>query len=828
MKVKESDKNQIHFFKDNFTLKQYAAFTLIFNWILSKRDENQTTQYEILSKTHHFRKIYQYNNKSSYVFKELLNELRNYFSHYDSDWPQDKLNDFNKELEFLVCEAIAILEQKTGKKLDKDEKMESKIKKQLDNIKRNPNTFFLYPDKNIHLKLALIAAPFLTRSQMSFLSGKMFRGKELQKSSPEYLTQVKILETLSQNDRVLIPYNNKTTLQNGKWQENESFLSSKQEMGYAIWTRLEVVGLYNKENKRVSEGFPEDQWFIKQLVLYLEHTQALPSVRFARISTEKNEELKQLEQKTVFYSQSRENPLRIRHNTIEVEVDIGDNYRTNFGIHTLKYLVIAHFLDMDINDFVVKWLKNNQTRKGREQKNFGVTKERLKKHITSLIKKYSSWQKTEITLYEQIQFICGFINEAWNKKHEQYMNERQFTDFQQQVRHFRKDILREELKKEELLNISRLGFGKKNIGTLDSLIVTDRIQSVFTDMLTAHLEWLKEQGQKVSELSNKELESLACRLRLRNREQKNPKNNLKPVAMGFRVIKKEIERNKSSNPKRFFDHVRALSGDSSFVFPYFGLDKEDSNSRKAGWGDGNSRERCARVCLLLRIIPTLLEKNQLKISNEKPSAQIISKKIDNNISIKFTLTQGWRHYASIGKKRIKKLVDTYYRSNHKTVLPLLDNSISTGNQSLKANRKENVSPSISIQSLKKNSDRERFFLMQSILKWEKELIQSNKTKRPEEKSYTSFDEVLRISKIEQQAIREELKKFRRACMHNDIWKKPFSKVPEPLSSVYKQIEQGDKYKKHSQKSRARKKRLNKQKRNYEKAPIFDHFSGAKN
>ncbi|MDE0518211.1 MAG: hypothetical protein OXH36_01450, partial [Bdellovibrionales bacterium] len=504
----------------------------------------------------------------------------------------------------------------------------------------------------------------------------------------------------------------------------------------------------------------------------------------------------------------------------------GDDYRTNFSIHTLKYLVIAHFLNRDINDFVVEWLKKNRTRKGREQKSFGITKERLKKHITTLIKKYSSWQKTEITLYEQIRFICGFINEAWNKKYEQYMNERQFTDFQQQVRHFRKDILREELKKEELLNISHLGFGKKNIGTLDSLIVKDRIQSVFTDMLTAHLEWLKEQGQKVSELSNKELESLACRLRLRNREQKNPKNNLKPVAMGFRVIKQEIERKKNIEPKRFFDHVRALSGDSSFVFPYFGLDKEDSNGRKAGWGDGSSRERCARVCLLLRMIPTLLEQENFKISSKKPSTQTISKKIDNNISIQFTLTQGWRYYASIGKKRIKKLIDTYYRSNHKTVLPLLDNSISTGNPSLKTNRKENVSPSISIQSLKKKSDRERFFLMQSILKWEKELIQSNNTKRPEGESYTSFSKILRISQVKL-AIEEELKKFRRACMHNDIWEKPFSEVPKPLSNVYKDIEQKDKNKRQSQKSIARKKILKKQKRNYEKAPTFDHFSEAK-
>ena len=64
-------------FKDSFTLKQYSAFSLIFNWMLpSSNEQENATQYKKLTQTHHFRNLYQ--NREEYDFKSLLTKLRHY------------------------------------------------------------------------------------------------------------------------------------------------------------------------------------------------------------------------------------------------------------------------------------------------------------------------------------------------------------------------------------------------------------------------------------------------------------------------------------------------------------------------------------------------------------------------------------------------------------------------------------------------------------------------------------------------------------------------------------------------------------------------------
>ena len=87
---------------------------------------------------------------------------------------------------------------------------------------------------------------------MSFLFGKFFSG--IQKDSLENLAQKQILKTLSQNDRVLLT-------------SGEAFISPEKEAGFAIWGRLESAGFYDG---KVEETFPEDHWFMKQLILYLQ------------------------------------------------------------------------------------------------------------------------------------------------------------------------------------------------------------------------------------------------------------------------------------------------------------------------------------------------------------------------------------------------------------------------------------------------------------------------------------------------------------------------------------------------------------------------------
>ena len=803
--MKNSSKKQ-KFFKDNFTRKQYAAFALAFNWALR--------QYEKMSKTNHFRAVYQGKTNPAFSFQNLLKGLRNYFSHYDSDWPDQTLQEQSlaEELKFLVREAIAILTNRNPK-LNEDENKTKEIEKKFENINESPLEFFpLRNSESIQPALALIASLFLTRSQMSFLTGKFFlKDKFKEKSqqkllnkhqkssfrpekewSSKYIAITKILETLSQRDRVLLG-------------SDKPFISSKKEMGFAIWSRLEAVGLYNNNNEVKDKTFPEDQWFMKQLILYLEHTKALPSVEFARVTTKQNEQSNQLEQDKIFDSQRREKPLRIRHNTIEAKVKLnGTFYDTNFGIHALKYLVIADLFrqKIEINELLVKWFTENKTRKRQEQKAFGVTKDRLKKHINNLIGQYSLWGEKEIRLNEQIRFICKFLNLAWNKKYEKYMNAEEFRAIQNKVRYYRKKSLYNELENKGLLNISGISLGSNNEKTLNSFIDKDRIQAVFKDILQAHLEWLKKQEQGIDKFSDEELTALAVQLKLRNQEKKKIKDNLS-MAVSGNVVREWI----AGKQKRFFNYIRELSGENPLKFSYFGLKEIEYKEKKVVCGkssnkpdnkDKKAKENWTRAGLLSLMIPKLIDREDLKVLTKKPSEQDIKEKINNKIKIKLKLTQSWRNYATWEKKKLEKLIKAYHPNFTTGELPLLDsNTGSSMEQSSK--RKENGNVPQSVQSLKKEMEKERYLLMQAILEWEKISIKDININRKGGSNYISFDEILEAVNNVEDEIKQEIRALRGKCMHNGIGKKRFSEAPEPLRDIYSRLKAEEKQERKSQK-----------------------------
>lgn len=783
--------NQSMFFKKPFTLKQYSAFALAFNYAAD--------QYDILEKTVHFTKVHEHNdnhkhNDNQYDFKPLLNLFRNYFSHYKSSWPNSEClsnKKLYKELDFLVREAIFKLEQR-GVKLDKNTSIEKQIKEKLDEIQKNPKNFFpLDRDKNIQPALALILSLFLTKSQMSWLAGKFFKGPQITKDSPEYLAKRHILMILAQNDRTVIDSST----------DSDSLIPAKKETAYAIWSKLESAGLYD-DNKIEMEGFPEDVWFMKQLILYIQHTEALKSVVFARINTQ--EESGKLEQKTVFDLRDRKSPLKIRNNTIEIKVNLeGRSYKTNFGIHTLKYLVLAHLRDVNINDFVVNWFKNNTKRTGSKQKSFGVSKERLEKHIDNLIQKYEGWAKenNKIKLYSQIRFICLFLNKAWYNKNNRYMYQGEFIELQQKIRHYRKDIFQKELDNKDLTSIQNLELGKNNDKTLISFFMKNRIQEVFKDMLESHIEWLKEQKNKIPASSEEENKKTAVRLSLRNIEKKSPKENLPPAAMGSTIVKEKFETEKKINPQRFSHHIQALCGRSYDII-----------KQETGQENSKLREKRARTGLLSEMIKKLLNQPHLTIINKKPSEQDVEENITNDIKVKFKLTQGWRHYAVDNKTYLKKLINTYYGNNNPCVLNLHD----TTNQSTNTKPQDTES----IKSLKNKSEKERFLLMQAILKLEEKVSREFSLETTEGNNYVSFDTIL--EKLNCSEL-QKVKSCRNACMHKDIWEKPFSKAPEPsLQKLYREIEQYEKDKRTSQRNTGKQKYLGKKWKKMKKNKITSH------
>ena len=810
-------------FKDCFTLRQYAAFSLIFNWILPDSENSgagRKNQYKQLTKTFHFKKLYQGRSKEPYNFENLLKSLRDYFSHYNSS-PEPYQEELKKaglpeELEFLVLEAIANLEQRNNK-LDQNEDRARKIQEALNKIRKNPRQFFLDIFQNIQPALTLIAAPFMTGSQMAFLAGKFFDGggRKEKKDDPEHLAKIKILQTLAQNDRVLAGLD-----------EKDRFISKKKEAGLAIWGRLEAAGLYSekKEAKKEAAGFPEDPWFMKQLILYLEHTKALSSVEFARIKTKRNQtagdksELKSpsgiLEQETVFDSGNRSMPLRIRHNTIEAEVKINSGHcRTNFGIQTLKYLVLAHLLknrpENELNDFVVSWHQENPARKGRAQKTFVAVKTRLEKHIQRLIDDLSKQKKEEVKLYEQIRFICRFLNEAWRKKHERYMSAEEFKEIQQEVRHYRKNIFQENLKERGLWDISGLGLGpglgRDDRRTVSDFFFKDRIQNVFWSMKEARSEWLKWQKEKLGSLSEENLKNLAVHLRLRDREQKKPQADLKPTALRSKEIKEKLEewRDSQKPGKRFFEHVRELSGGNPIPFQFFGLKKGNYEGKTVFQGERESRENWARTGLLALMIPNLLGRADSLDFSKKPSEQDVEENLGDGVKIKFKVTQGWRHYADFKKRDMKKLIEVYGPPDFRGVLSLLDE-----NSPKKQSQGKNQNKSPSVLSLKKEANKERELLMRAILEWERKTIEEKNIQRKEGKNYIPFKEILDSSDVVK---KEDLKNARNACMHNNIWDQRFSEAPEPIQTIYNDLLKKDREKRKKQKKEARQQKLNREK-----------------
>ncbi len=751
--------NKINFFKDNFTLGQYAAFALSFN--------QAGRQLEKLSTTYHFQRIYGRRRDKVPSFKESLKNLRNYFSHCASQWPDEerfKKSVLRNELDFLVLEAIAILEQRNTKLHDNDETAKD-IKKELDKIRSSPSDFFPLDNsgKNIQPTLALVLSLFLTKNQMAFLLGKIFRGNGVTRESPQYLAQAKILETLSQNDRTLVDTDS----------QSERFTSHDKEFGLAIAGRLEAVGLYEEQQK--IEDFPEDVWFIKQLVLYLEYMNVLPSVQFCRMTTIEKDD--QLLQEKDFDIAHREKPLRIRCNTVEAQVKLsnGAPYTTNFGVQSLKYLVLAHlkktFEDKEIDQLVVRQIESNPSRKCRKAKESGVTGDRLTKRIEYLIGKHTPSGENPVRLYEQIRFICRFVNEAWFKRYNRHMNSEEFKDIQERVRHYRRDDFQKLLKESDLLDIAGLNLGAGNDKKLGSCFRHERIQNIFCEMESGYLEWLENRKQQIDKLSQEEREALAARINLRHREGRSSQEAFRPVSISADVLRREIEsRDKAKNKRRFFDHIRDFGGSARF-FARFDLDDR-------GWGSARDRERWARTGLLSQIVLKSLSGANIKnMLDQKPSQWECEERVDGT-KITFKLTQGWRYYAATTKTQLRKLIGAYRPDL--SVLPLLDDGGIEGG---------------SVQSLKRTLERERYRLMQAILVWEREIIEKHDMKP--DGGYIKFESILEKGATAEQA--PDLKDIRNHCMHGDIWKAPFSQAPEPLRRVYSGLEEKSREKRRSQK-----------------------------
>ena len=765
-----------NFFKDSFNLKQCTAFCLTFNWAYS--------QYDKMCKTNHFRQIYKENK--NHISESVIEKFRNYFSHYTHKLPALDDKDIKSNLEYLIREAIAKLKSRHPK-LDNNEDKE--IWEILNKINDDPFNFFPVSDDNkTQPALALLLSPFVTKSQISFLQGKFFRGPNITADSTQHLAIKRILETLSQSNRVLR-------------EEHNLLFSDKKEMGMAVWTRL-INNI--TENNTISDNFPEDEWFMRQLILCLEHTDTLPSVKFARVDTVEDTENNKLQREIIFTEdkEQRKKPLVIQLNTIEVKINIeNQEHRTVFGIHTLKYLTALALSGKPINDFIVNWHKRHLKR-GTNPIAKDISKEVVEKRIDYFLNKYSGWDKNT-KLYQQIQFICSFINRAWEVKNDQYMSSGMFKNFQQKVRHYRQKELQQALQEKKLNDVTQIGLGKQDNQPLGRFFTKERLQEVFVYIVRSHRDWLKQKRSQISSLSEKKIQKLAIYLKvkgaitatessqfaLKKESSKTNKGFFNSVALSSKDIREKFFRNEQDckNKISFFNIIKELSGNTIIPFDELKINTNSKQGAKPSQEKINNKdaekikkEKWARIHLLFKLALKLIQSDSTHSVDNISKISALSKlemveKLNEVINIKYTLSQSWRHYADFEKDKIQKLVQAYYPDFQKgQSIPLLAPS--------------GKSKTPSIQSLKKEVDRERFLLMQAILEWEKTIIVDQNLSADSGKDYIPFEEVLQKADIDSSQ-HNELLKIRNCCMHEDIWKRAFSETPEPFKMIYKKLKE---------------------------------------
>lgn len=155
------------FYKNGFYIRQYAAFTLAANSAYSRLEEKKidSVKHYVDLKRECFDE-----NQSDFesVIEETVYSIRNYFSHYVHEFEEPK----NKEIWLkLVQIASRRIISKGNKKFGRDED-EGEIKKILNKALSRPETLF---DTNQRQPfLALILSPFLNRSELHLLIGKIY------------------------------------------------------------------------------------------------------------------------------------------------------------------------------------------------------------------------------------------------------------------------------------------------------------------------------------------------------------------------------------------------------------------------------------------------------------------------------------------------------------------------------------------------------------------------------------------------------------------------------------------------------------------------------
>ena len=801
-------------------------------------DKLGANAYEKAKETRHARVFF---GLKELPLKEVLDDYRNYFCHlvYDKGFPkhmQDKnIQDIYERVlreslhKILYAEKPQLARKRQDGKERKEEAMRQDhdvIHRHLESAFHKPSYLFDWQDKKQQqICLALLLAPFLTRSQLAFLWGKIWLAGESKDQEESHVSQARrrVLNRMALADSAVAI----------QPQEQDRLFTHGQEQGLAILVRLKDT--LDKPDVMAPEdgsvpSFPEDAWFMKQMILFLENTKALPSVRFARTRTEKDADNKTLKQERIFSSEQG-NPLQIRVNTLSAQVGEDKSHKAHgmFGLNVLKYLVCAVLKGQEINSFIEEWHKDKpRWRGGRgrgHEKTGDVSLQKLENRID--FHKQTLSQKPR-SLQPRIRFITQAINQAYYEKHDEYMNEHDYKLMEENVRFYRRRALQVTLEEQDLFR-HKVPMTNKTFG---QLLAKGRLEDVYQDFTRARIEWLEQQKKHLSELDADSRLTLGYQLGVRGlpsrlQEQSDEKFSA-PLGITAEEVRDQFFKGfftyrSEHDMQGFAGLVHSLKQGDSVPSHKFGVtEKGDGmNKKESRRMRMKRRERWTRACLLYAMARHLLRDmvnfERFNLKGFKPSSLPITVDLRHDMKIHCTLTQGWRAYAHWDKeKKLKYLIEAYVPKDLWGRLPLLREG-----ETLPQDKKID-----SVQAAQAALERERFWAVQAVLEWEKMIVDDKKEglkKEPED--YITFTTVVGAADLEETK-KKVLERYRDCALHGNVWYnenkdkgpkyggKRFSDAPEPIGTLYRKIQEKATHRRDEQKRQGQKRHFPHKKKPY--------------
>lgn len=764
------------FFIDSYTLGQFTAFCLTSNWALA--------QHEILVQSQHFFSFFEKRFPDGKVSSCLRDEnpiknIRNFFSHTIAE-PIDKLEEEHIETLGRIVKNC-LIEILFVRKVNLEKGVEELLKKCHENDNELERLFNFEHFPLGQPEIAFLLSPFLTRSQVSFLIGKIYFGKSSRQSdkegnmldTPATVAKKEILKTLSHSDNIVL-----RSSEGG----NDSWLSSKHEQGFAIWQLLEKCYEENEkdEKDKKADEFPVDldSYFMRQLLLFVENNDVLPEFSFARTETEIDKE-GGISQKISFEADTGR-PFAIRYNTVGICLEglEGRKIEGRIGLQSLKYIVCAHLLGKGekLSEWMKGWYLENEGYPQRRIVRSGSS-ETLKKRVSSrleYLKKLN--EKPPKNLQEQIRFVCRFINLACKNGTGKSLHKEDYKKLQENVRFYSKEVLRGYLQDLKVLDVSGIQLGRKDKEMLRHLIKDDTIQCLYKTLSKNYGDWIVGCEERLHELSDNDLEQLAGRIQLRKKVRKP--GNPPSIGIDSLSIKREVFSEKQGKQLSFFNLTRELQFTLKLPEAIPGGGRENKQER----------EKWARRQLLFAMAQKSvrdLSGADVKIKKpekkeEFPKLSTIPVRIKTgNHHITLNFSKSWRNMAHYPK--VEKLIDVYL-GRHKTV-PLFS-----------ADEKDD---GVSIEAALREMHKERFFLIQSLLKWEKDFVEENSFE-PNSSGYVKFEEIANKAGL------DNIISLRNKAFHDDIGDRRFSSVPSPIKEEYKKLSEQAENRRQSQKKRQNK------------------------